>query len=533
MTSKALFIKSAIMLIAGSILMGACSKVPSPVTPEPDAPETHITLDRFYDGLYFGDFWDEGYANYYFVLTNCETGYDDESYLLPATVGGYVLYCDLWGAISDDHASPIIPEGTYTATNGRANGTFDLEHTLVTCNKEQVGDQYLVVDILFSDGTIVVEHTDNGYLITATMTTTDGDTMKFSYEGAMTLQDKSGEGEDPEDNVLREDLSLNLKRVTRQQYDEGNSDVDTYILRCFDVDRITDDGLSPYGAGTKLQIGLYTEPGAGLAGSYAIGSRQDYKPGTFYAGSWFGLQAVGTFCMRTDEGNNSKFCLITDGSIDILDNGDGTHTLKCDLKDENGYSVKCEWTGTIEEYAVIESVQSTLTEDLVFNPDLCSEIYFLGDYYYTGTSTYNMTLNSEDGSEVLSIDFCASSGDTSSLPTGTYTVSSGNEANTVSPGRVTLTYAEPSVYVKYDMSTGEAEQMAPVFNGTMTITSNGDGQYTIEYEFYDDYNRNDASLTPHKISGSWSGTIPEIVDYYYPSTASARHAMRVLSNPVR
>lgn len=525
MSINRFLLSTAITLLTGSMLLSACSNDSDSETPDPEKSTTDVSLDRFYDGLYFGDFWDEGYANYYFVLTNCEIGYDDESYLLPATVDGCVLYCDLWGAISADHASPIVPEGTYTAHTGRANGTFDLEHTLATCNLEQVGEQYRIVDVLFTDGTITVKHTDQGYLVTATMTTTDGNTMKFTYDGAMPLQDKSGEGEEVDDNVLRENLSLDLKRVTRQQYDEGDAGVDTYVLRCFDVDRITDDGLSPYGAGTKLQIGLYTAPGAGIAGTYTIASRQDYRPGTFYAGTWFGLQAVGTFCMKTDDDHNSKYCLITDGTINIRDNGDGTHTLQCDLKDENGYSVQCEWTGTIEEYAVIESVQSTLTDDVVFNPTQCSEVYYLGDYYYTGTSTYNLTL--DDGDEVLSIDFCAATGDTSALPTGNFTVSSGHEANTVSPGRVTFTYAEPSVYVKYDLTTGDATEMAPVFGGTMTITSTGPQQYTIEYEFYDDYNRNDASLTPHKISGSWSGTISEIVDYYYPSTLSAKQAVRI------
>ena len=146
---------------------------------------------------------------------------------------------------------------------GRADGTFDLEHTLVTCNLEQVGEQFLIKDILFSDGTITVEHTANGYKFTASMTTTEGDVMNFSYEGAMTLQDKSGESDDePEDNVIRENLQIDVKRVTDQQYDEGESGVDTHVLRCFNVDRIADNGINPYSAGTKLQIGLYTAPGA-------------------------------------------------------------------------------------------------------------------------------------------------------------------------------------------------------------------------------------------------------------------------------
>ena len=227
--------------------------------------------------------------------------------------------------------------------------------------------------------------------------------------------------------------------------------------------------------------------------------------------------------MQSDEKGNKKFCLIVDGTIEIKENGDGSHTIRCDLTDENGYSVTCDWTGTIEDFAVIESVESTLTEDLVFNPTQCTEIYFLGDYYYTGAPTYTITLADDD--EVLAIDLCTVSGDVSALPTGTYTVSSSHLGGTVSPGRVTLTYAEPSVYVKYDLSTGSAIDMAPIFNGTLTISQSG-SEYTFEYEFYDDFNRNDESLQPHKISGSWTGEIPEIVDYYAPAALSAKKSTK-------
>lgn len=495
------------------LLIGCEKKEATPTPdPEPKPQEVNATLDRFYDGLYFGNFWDEGYANYYFVLTSCETGYSDGSYVLPAEVGGYIFYFDLWSAISEDHTSPVVPEGTYTAHTGRANGTFDLEHTLVTFNEEKVGDKFKIYDILFKDGTITVTHTDKGYLVKASMITTDDRKMDFTYEGEMTLQDKSND-EKPEDNVIRQDLTLDLKRVTQQQYDEGNSEVETYILRCFDVERITDNGLNPYGAGTKLQLGLYTANGKGLAGHYTVGERQDYQPGTFYKGSWLGLQAAGSFCMQTDEKNNAKYCLISEGTVDITDNGDGTYSVRCTLKDENGYHVECDWTGEIEEYKVTESVQTTLTEDVVFNPEECTEIYYLGDYYLTGTSSYNISLADED--EILSIDICASTGDSSELPTGKYTVSSSHEGETVNPGRVTLTYAEPTVYVKYNISGEEADakDMAPVYSGTLTIEKSG-SEYTISYEFFDDFNRNDKNLTPHKISGSWKGQIPEIQDYF-------------------
>lgn len=519
MTNSKLLLAGLALSIFVSGLFSSCEKKEDTNSGSGTPSATEVSLDKFYDGLYFGNFWDEGYANYYFVLVNCETGYDDDSYLLPAEVGGYVLYIDLWGAISADHTSPVVPEGTYTAHKGRKDGTFDLEHTLTTYNKEHVvDDMFLISDILFSDGTITVKHTAEGYNIVADFTTIEDEHMKFTYNGPMTLQDKSND-EGPEDNHIRQDLNLNVKRVTEQQYDEGAEGVQVHVLRCFDVDRITDNGLYPYGAGTKLQIGLYTEDGAGIAGTYTVGDRQEYKPGTFFAGSWLGLQGVGTFCMQTDEDNNAKYCIIVDGTINITDNNNGTHTIDCDLTDEDGYNVKCTWTGEVEEFKVVESVQTTLTQDVVFNPITCTEIFYLEDYFLTGTDAYTMMLKDED--EVLAIDFCAPvSEDHKVMPTGTFTVSSTREANTVSPGRITVTYAEPTAYIRYEISgsgtEADAADMAPIFSGTMTITDLGT-EHSIEFEFYDDFNRNDSSLTPHKISGSWRGTLPAIEDYYEQS----------------
>lgn len=528
MTNSKLQLIGIAMSIVVSGAMCSCNR--EDPSPKPLPAET-VELDRFYDGIYFGDFWSEGYANYYFVLSDCPVGSSDDGYAMPTKVGGHVMYIDLWGSISADHTTPIVPEGRYTAHTGRAEWTFDLKTTIVTVNEEQIGDEYVVRDILFSDGTIDIRHVSSGYEIVADLITTDGVSMRFTYNGAMALLDKSNDDDgddDDNDNLIHKDLQLDIKRVTRQQYDEGSGVVDTYVLRCFDVDRISDNGLSPYGAGTKLQIGLYTAKGAGLNGSFVIGERSDYTAGTFYPGSWLGLQAVGTFCLQVDEQNNNKYCLISDGTIDIKDNGDGTHTIKCDLVDEEGYKVTCDWTGTIEEYAVTESVQTTLTDDVVFNPTQCSSVSYLGDYFFNGTSAYNIMLADDD--EVLAIDICAASGDSTSLPTGTYTVDKTHDAGTVSAGRISAYYAEPTAYVRYDISGGEgtAVDMAPIVGGSVTIRQTG-SEYSIEYEFFDDLNRNDASIEPNKISGSWQGVLPPIEDYF-GSASSASVSLKLQRN---
>ena len=96
MTNSKLLLAGLALSIFVSGLFSSCEKKEDTNSGSGTPSATEVSLDKFYDGLYFGNFWDEGYANYYFVLVNCETGYDDDSYILPAEVGGYVLYIDLW-----------------------------------------------------------------------------------------------------------------------------------------------------------------------------------------------------------------------------------------------------------------------------------------------------------------------------------------------------------------------------------------------------------------------------------------------------
>ncbi len=168
--------------------------------PEPGTDgQTEIVLDREVEesGMYFGDFWKEGYANYYFELANGEIGMIDDggAVTVPMNEGDYILSFDLWGAICEDHTEPILPEGVYTANNGRAEGAFDLKNTLAVYNKGQHGEQFQIVNIRFKDGTIEVSHVDDGYSIKAELTTTEGDKYKFTYTGSVSMDDWSNDDE--------------------------------------------------------------------------------------------------------------------------------------------------------------------------------------------------------------------------------------------------------------------------------------------------------------------------------------------------
>ena len=129
-----------------------------------------------------------------------------------------------------------------------------------------------------------------------------------------------------------------------------------------------------------------------------------------------------------------------------------------------------------------------------------------------GTINYGIVLASE--LELLNIDFIAGLGNASALPAGTYKVSSNGEPWTVTVGKIGISDAEPSCYIRYQQSGNDfyPQSLAPIAGGTMTISCEGE-EYTIEFDFEDDFNLNDKTLAPHHIRGSWTGKIPEITDY--------------------
>ncbi len=479
----------------------------------PSAEPTQVTLDTFHDGLYFGDFHKEGYADYYFLLSNGELGQVSEVDVVPMNPGGYVLRCDIWSSISAEHTNAIIPEGTYTSNVGRKNGTFNTELTFATFNEEKVGDLYRIKQLLTNDGVITVKHTSDGYDIRAELTTTDGDKYIYSYQGPITLRDMSGEGDKYDNGHIKANLDIQTKRVTKQLFGSGDN-YDNYVLRCFDSEKITGDGLYPKGTGHKIQLDLYTAKGADITGTYKVGERREYTAGTFYPGVWLGVQAMGTFCMQIDETYKSRFCAIQDGKINISKNSDGTYTVRCDLTDSDGYSVKTSWTGEIEDFKVMDEPQTTLTADITMNPTLCSEINYYGDYYANGAANYGIGFTTD--TETLAIDFIAPAGNNAdALPEGTFTVSTSKEPGTITPGSIGISDAEPTCYIRYEQSNGQlfAKDKAPVAGGTMQIKRNADGTHTVTFDFTDDNDLVDKSIAPNRISGEWTGIIPVITDY--------------------
>lgn len=317
-------------------------------------PDGTIRLNSCGGGIYFGDFWDEGIGDYYFLLTNDpELGYNANYEEVPMHPGGWLLFIDVWAALSVDHTNPIVPEGTYTLGAGRGENVMTKEFTIATNNVEKVetedGPRYRIKNHFFQSGTLVVEHTEKGYKLTADYVTTEGISLSFVYEGPITMEDKSDD--EVYDPSIKEDISL--KPVQARSYLYKTYDkADNHVLMLFDVEELAEDNSNVAAPGQKLQLDLFNTIGAGLAGTYTVGTDPaNYKtPGVIYPGSYKANMAMGSFVARLNKDNSVSYAIVKGGTVTITENGDGTHTVVCDLTNEHGNKITCNWTGVIADH---------------------------------------------------------------------------------------------------------------------------------------------------------------------------------------
>lgn len=338
--------------------------------PTPNAPEVienngvgadgKIKLNSVACAYYLGNVWDNGVADYYFMLTNDTLGMGSNNFEVPMHQGGWILYLDLWSVIAPDTANAVLPEGTYTFGNSRDFGCFYNEYSLATNNVEQVlvdGEwKYRIKDIFFQSGTVVVTHTAKGYLIETSVVTNSGEELNFVYEGAIAFEDQSDDEEWRP--ALDKDIDLTPIQGSIRFYESyTSSNCDNYVIMLFNTDKLTSDKIHPNVAGgVRLVLDIYPELGKGVTGSYRIGTLSDEKyllkkePWVYYPGCYWGTMALGTFVEYVDTDGSVLYSVVKEGDLAITDNGDGTYTIAADFVTERNKKITCNWTGSLESF---------------------------------------------------------------------------------------------------------------------------------------------------------------------------------------
>lgn len=315
--------------------------------------DTPIELTNSVGNIYFGDFWKEGYADYYFILTNDRVGKNANGDPVPMHNGGYILYVDIWSAVSADHKNAILPEGTYTFSPGRKNGCFTQEFSVLTVNKGKEGTGYRIVDHQLVGGEMVVKHVDQGYDFIATVQTKDGQTFKFHYNGEIAFDDQSGIEDKPDNKFITADVDI--KPLSGQYLLYAKTNIDNYVIRLFDVDGISADGVHPMEPGMKLHLDLFAAKGAGFEGTYKAGTKTGQytirqEPGVFFPGTYTAGIPLGSHVERVNADYSVSHCGIVDGTVTITKVDDTNYHVVANLVSDQGKAVTCDWTGPIPAF---------------------------------------------------------------------------------------------------------------------------------------------------------------------------------------
>ncbi len=280
---------------------------------------------------YYGDQYNPGVSdNFYFFLS--DLGLDADGWeLADATYYRFDLYSEL----VDSENGLALPYGTYTIDNG-------------SCDPYTIGAYYSAYYVMDSDGwdyvaegtissgTVVID--ENG--VTANIMV-NGALHTVTYTGAIEVIDAASGGGDENDgpySTLYDDLRCNLDDHTlyykyySDYYETG------YMNWAFSI-------MPNDGEGDFVQFDVLAGPDSttNFYGEYTIADT--FEAYTSYTGyiDWDGYM-VGAW-YHTDDG--ITMAPFVDGTMSVVDNGDGTATVEFDVYDDCDFNITGSWTGTM------------------------------------------------------------------------------------------------------------------------------------------------------------------------------------------
>ena len=114
------------------------------------------------------------------------------------------------------------------------------------------------------------------------------------------------------------------------------------------------------------------------------------------------------------------------------------------------------------------------------------------------------TLQATDGIQIDIV--CSSTSFSDGVPAGNFTVAENGSpvAGELNPGQIIDGGLYGTMFLGYDIVTGSLSEYAAAKSGSAEITANGDGSYSIDFSFVDEYG--------HEFTGNWSGMLTT-VDY--------------------
>ena len=475
---------------------------------QPEPPTgVNVEAKHFY-GEYYGDEYSPGVGNYYMTLS--DLGLTEDGY---AYAGGSYYYVDLYGPLFDGEGEITLPVGTYTldASDSCSEWTIGAGYSLYIAFDENGNSLAGDFGLPYTDAKLVV--TESGVTLTATI---DGVEHTVTFEGVADITDyRTDTGE-----VIEVTANYAYANYYGDQYTPGTADNFYFFFSDLGVD---ENGWE-LPNGTYYRFDLYTEIIDTTNGIYI--------PEGTYTYDWFDSMQVGTF-----SDINSAYYVMDASGYDYIDNsslGDGSITFtESGVTAEvlvNGATHIITYEGDITFTDVSSSggggggedeTLSTLTEDKVLDIEGATVVLeYYGDYYWNGTDNWVVYLYEDmenyNGAYLMFEILCDPAADNIA---GTYAADSYGDCDTAYtylPGYVSGDDMWGSWYV--DMLGGDInEDLAPIFDGEVTIDIDADGVYTFTFDCLDDVG--------YAITGSIKATM-----YSEATTLSAKPAKRAKAN---
>ena len=438
--------------------------------------------------------------NYYVLLS--DKGLNEEGY---AYAGGTYYQLDLYSVEGnvDSEGYIHIPAGTYTFDKSDSMAEWTLGNKYSGYSKVKEDGTAYEAKSGFESGQAVV--TENGITLEVMIA---GYKHTVTYTGAPKIyvgSSSGGGGETPapgDGEMVEFTANYAYAMYYGDMYSPGVSDNYYFFLSDLGIDA---DGYDQVN-GTYYRFDIYAPITAdytitpGTYTFYVNETCESWTVGAYYS-AYYKWNANGDDYDALDWPDGGFITFNEDGSIyaevHMMQSGK-THKVSF----AGGDIVIYDGTGGGEGGGGDYDIMSTLTSDYTATLDHHTLVYeFYGDYYYIGLQNWTFMIAPNDGEgEYVQFDILAGADSTDFA--GTYTISSEMESFTSYPGVIEGGYMGGSWLYSSDYLT-----MSPFVDGTLTVTNNNNGTYSVSFIVTDDAGYN--------VTGSWTG---EVLDYGAMST---------------
>lgn len=476
-------------------------------------------------------------ANYYVALSdNSTTRYSSSTGTVSMTGEGYMLTLDLYAVPSI--SKPIrIPAGSYTDGDGSREFTYSADPELTYLMRFNAEGNAVASYGLTNPLELTVD--DNGRYSISVTVKVDGKDTSVSFNGTIPFENTQ---ETPLVwPQIKQDLDITFTHA-RAVYD-GNlwgSNTGEFYLSLSDVE-LTEGGTMNTAGGTRYAImlfnKLFSDPKEACIMEGVYSPAKNFKRETFYPGcemDYMGMTFPMGFYVQKhmpgiSEDSNMGYSYVNDGTVTVTIADDGLYDVVVDGVSSYGHTIRGTYHGAIPVTDQSDDKGggahiSTLENDVVCDLEQIP----VARLQYAGingnpTQCHSLILDIgspsgkdkplvDNGGDIMRFEFLQSL-DQPYLLEGTYTVMEEPWSNYYAPFR--LAQGHWSKTALGDLSGTRymhfiegrylvMDHLAPAIEGTVGVTKNADGKYTIKFNLIDD--------AYFYITGEWTGPVEYTYD---------------------